>query len=276
MTVEAAQSIRNQPEAVIHIGHLPADDVRYLTADAQRRLQRQARIEWRFRSANRMRDDGKVNRAILSDDLIEPDFGVVVGIPARGHVLRAARRSNKDSVDAQRHAVARDLNLLVGSERPGAGDDGQPALHFFHGNFQHPSFFLARQIKDLAGLRIDAEASTGAHEFIVVKEVAQEPSIGLLVDLHMPVERQQHGHIEMITDSGQVSIHDGLLDQFNDQCASYSMGTASISTKATTQGAFERLAQAWLVPRWISTSPATSLVSPTSMTAQISPESTIA
>ena len=49
-----------------------------------------------------------------------------------------------------------------------------------------------------------------------------------------------------------------------------------MSTKATTQGAFERLAQAWLVPRWINTSPAPSLVSPTSMTAQISPESTIA
>jgi hypothetical protein len=40
------------------------------------------------------------------------------------------------------------------------------------------------------------------------------------------------------------------------------MGTASMSTKATMHGALERFAQAWLVPRWISASPATSLVSP--------------
>src|SRR5262249_15879293 len=109
-------------------------------------------------------------------------------------------------------------------------------------------------------------------------EVLQKAAIGCLVDLHLPVERQQHRHIEMIADSPRSRFMVVSSFSTSDESASsrYSIGTASMSTKATTQGAFERLAQAWLMPRWIRKWAATGLVSPTSMTAQISPESTIA
>src|SRR5262245_8185651 len=50
----------------------------------------------------------------------------------------------------------------------------------------------------------------------------------------------------------------------------------SISTKATTHGALERLLQAWLVPHWTTTSPAFSNTSSLSSTMVISPESTSA
>jgi hypothetical protein len=53
-------------------------------------------------------------------------------------------------------------------------------------------------------------------------------------------------------------------------------GRALISTKTTRQGAPLRLLQAWLVPRCTSVSPARISVSPSSMRAQISPDSTIA
>jgi len=46
--------------------------------------------------------------------------------------------------------------------------------------------------------------------------------------------------------------------------------------KATRQGRSLRLLHAWLVARWTRQSPASSRVSPSSMRAQISPESTIA
>lgn len=58
--------------------------------------------------------------------------------------------------------------------------------------------------------------------------------------------------------------------------AIHSSAWASIRMKAIMQASFERLAQAWLVPRWISTSPAVIFDSPTSITAQISPCSTMA
>src|SRR5690606_12614160 len=54
------------------------------------------------------------------------------------------------------------------------------------------------------------------------------------------------------------------------------IGVGSITTKAQRQGFLERFDHAWLVPRWTSTSPAFILVSPLSMIAQISPESTMA
>ena len=44
-------------------------------------------------------------------------------------------------------------------------------------------------------------------------------------------------------------------------------GSASISTKAMQHGCSVRLLQAWLVPRWISTSPALSSTSPSSISA---------
>src|SRR6185436_19184743 len=53
-------------------------------------------------------------------------------------------------------------------------------------------------------------------------------------------------------------------------------GFPSISTQAMRAVFCERLAQAWLVPRWMSTSPARISVSPSSITAQISPSSRIA
>src|SRR3974377_71810 len=58
--------------------------------------------------------------------------------------------------------------------------------------------------------------------------------------------------------------------------AIHSSGWASIRMNAMMQASLERLAQAWLVPRWIRTSPAVILDSPTSITAQISPCSTMA
>src|SRR6185436_6355676 len=50
----------------------------------------------------------------------------------------------------------------------------------------------------------------------------------------------------------------------------------SIKTKAIRAVFWERLAQAWLVPRWMRTSPARISVSPSSITDQISPSSRIA
>src|SRR5687767_3930276 len=47
----------------------------------------------------------------------------------------------------------------------------------------------------------------------------------------------------------------------------YYTASASISTKATWHGSSVRLLQAWLVPRWISTSPVLSRTSPSSISA---------
>src|SRR5438093_12016464 len=54
------------------------------------------------------------------------------------------------------------------------------------------------------------------------------------------------------------------------------IGVAPTRMKATSAGSFERLLQAWLVARWMSTSPAFMEVSPSSITAQISPDRTMA
>ena len=59
-------------------------------ADVQRRIERQAGIERRLGAADRMRDDRQIDGAVLRLDLIDPDFRIVVGVPARRHVLRAA------------------------------------------------------------------------------------------------------------------------------------------------------------------------------------------
>jgi hypothetical protein len=51
---------------------------------------------------------------------------------------------------------------------------------------------------------------------------------------------------------------------------------ASISTKAITQGAADRLIQLWMVPRCTSTSPARRVTTWSSSVMSISPASTIA
>ena len=53
-------------------------------------------------------------------------------------------------------------------------------------------------------------------------------------------------------------------------------GLALTRMNATKHGVSLRLLQAWLVPRWTRASPARNNVSPSSMTAKISPDSTIA
>jgi hypothetical protein len=39
----------------------------------------------------------------------------------------------------------------------------------------------------------------------------QEPAIGYLIDLHLPIEGQQYGHIQMITDVLGLGLHTDLL-----------------------------------------------------------------
>ena len=125
-----------------------------------------------------MRDDGQVDRAILRDDLVEPDFRIVVGIPAGGDVLGPSRRRHENTVDAERFAVARGLDRFVRGDCPGAGDDRHLPVHLLHRNFQHAPLFLAGEIKNLAGFRIDAEAPAHADEFLVFQEVLEETAIG--------------------------------------------------------------------------------------------------
>jgi hypothetical protein len=61
-------------------------------------------------------------------------------------------------------------------------------MRLFHRNFEHAALFLARQIKYLARLRIDAETSTRPHEFFVLDEVLQKSPIRRLVDFHVLIE----------------------------------------------------------------------------------------
>src|SRR5262249_17247430 len=55
-------------------------------------------------------------------------------------------------------------------------------------------------------------------------------------------------------------------------CTSSGANSPSISTKQITHGAPERLLQAWLVPHWTTTSPASSSTSTSSSTIVISPD----
>src|SRR5262249_8839268 len=109
-------------------------------------------------------------------------------VPTRGDILRAAGRGDEDAVDAERLTVSRGLDLLVGGDRPGAGDDRHPALHLLHRDFEHAPLLLPRQVEDLAGLRIDAKAAAGPNELFVLKEILEEAAIRPLVDLHVLVE----------------------------------------------------------------------------------------
>src|SRR6185437_5373448 len=147
-----------------------------------------------------MRHDRKIDRAVLRDDLIEPDLRVIVGVPARGDVLRTAGRRDEDSVDAERLAVLRRFDRLVRGDRPGADNDRDLAVDLLHRDLEHAALLLTGQVEDLARLRIDAQAAAHADEAFVVEEVAQEAPVSLLIDLHLTIEGQQRGDVEMISD----------------------------------------------------------------------------
>src|SRR5207249_967738 len=68
--------------------------------------------------------------------------------------------------------------------------------------------------------------------------------------------------------------HGDVLVEHHGKLRRHGSGFAATSTKAITQGSSLRLLQAWRVPRCTRQSPARSSTSPSSITAQISPEST--
>src|SRR5579884_1354237 len=191
-----------------------------------------------------MRNDRQVNRAVLCDDLVEPDFRITVGIPAGGDVLRPSWGGDKNPVHAKRLAIPCGFDRLVCSNRPCAREDWHLSVCFFHRDFEHSPLFLSREIKDFSRFGIDAEPSPHTDEFLVFYKVAEEATVSLLVDFHSAVERQQHGHVEMVANSFEMRFHrvsSGIryiLLRINQS------GLASISTKATMHGAFERFAHA--------------------------------
>ena len=103
--------------------------------------------------------------------------------------------------------------------------------------------------------------------------------VGLQVDAHAErlerADRLQHeaGHADLVQGQREAQAADAGA---GDQDRWWIQRLPSISTKAMRAVLCERLAQAWLVPRWMSTSPARSSVSPSSITDQISPSSTMA
>jgi hypothetical protein len=84
-------------------------------------------------------------------------------------------------------------------------------VHFLHRYLEDPPLLASGEIENLTGLGIDADASAGTHKFLVIEEITQKTTVSLLVDLHLPIEREQHGHVEMIADGLQIALHDGLL-----------------------------------------------------------------
>src|SRR5450631_1584789 len=108
-----------------------------------------------LRATDRVSNDRQVNRTILSNNLIEPNFGIIVGVPTRCDVLRTARRRDKNAVDAKRLTVLGCLHCFFGSKCPSAGDDGDLAVNLFHGDLEGAALFSSGQIENLARLGID-------------------------------------------------------------------------------------------------------------------------
>src|SRR6516162_4687665 len=117
-------------------------------------------MERRLRPADWVRYDWQIHGAILRNYLVEPDLGITVGVPARRHVLRAARWGDENTVDAKCLAVARGLDLFVCRVRPGARQDRQLAPCLLHRDLEHAPLLLPSEIEDLARFRIDAEPAT--------------------------------------------------------------------------------------------------------------------
>src|SRR5215204_2409975 len=78
VAIKRAKSLSHNAEAVIHVGHLPTYDVRYFTADVQRRFERQTWIEWWARPTNRVCYDWQIDRAILRNDRVEPNLRILI------------------------------------------------------------------------------------------------------------------------------------------------------------------------------------------------------
>src|SRR5690348_2598920 len=93
-------------------------------------------------------------------------------------------------------------------------------------------------------------------------------------------ERHQHGKLSRRIGTKHVAAEEGPVTHGHGRVAVEDHGMlhgadfAAISTKAMTHVASLRLLQAWLVPRCTRQSPVRSRTSPSSSTAQISPEST--
>src|SRR5450432_1349321 len=162
-----------------------------------------------LRTPDWMSHDRQIDGTILRDDLIEPYFWIIVGIPAGSDILRAARRRHENAVNAERLAVFCSIDLFVGGHSPSAGNNRKFAVRFFHCNFEHSPFLLARQVKYLARLRVDAEPTSCTHKFFVLDEILQKASIRRLVNFHMLIERQQRCDVKMVSNGLLNGLHGG-------------------------------------------------------------------
>ena len=128
---------------------------------------------------------------------------------------------------------------------------------------------------DVAAAAVAAQVHAGGGETVLSQRLDLRPP-GVAVAAHAV----HHEHQRPLAGHAQRELwlggHGDRLQVHGAAQPRADKASASISTKATEAGAAVRLLQPWLVPRCTSTSPVFSRVSPSSITAQISPESTMA
>src|ERR1700686_3816654 len=112
-----------------------------------------------LRTTNWMSNDRQINSTILSNNLIKPNFGIIVGIPTRCNVLRSAGWRDENAIDAKRLTVFSRLHCLFGRQCPGSGYNGDLAVNLFHRDLEDAALFSACQIENLARLGIDAQSA---------------------------------------------------------------------------------------------------------------------
>src|SRR5664279_5563637 len=135
-----------------------------------------------------MGDDREIDGTILRLDLIEPDFRIFVGIPARRDVLRTAGRRYEDAVDPKRLCILGGFDRFVGRDSPRSGDDRNLAVSLFHRDLQNSALLLSCEIENLARLGIDAQAAI-AQEPRLFEEILKEASVRRFVNLKSIVVR---------------------------------------------------------------------------------------
>src|SRR5664279_3724628 len=204
MAIQTTKTLCDDTEAIIHVGHLPTDNVFNFTTNFKCRSEWKSGREWRLRTTDRVGHYRQVNRTILSNDLIEPNFGIIVGIPTRCDVLRPTRRCDENAIDAKRLAVFSRLHCLFGRQCPGSGYHRDLTINLFHRDLEDAALFSACQIENLARLGIDAQTAAHSDEFFILEEMLQEFAVSRFIDLHLTIVGQQSRNVEMVSDG----LHD--------------------------------------------------------------------